>query len=238
LNASDQPASDRLDQVYTRLLHTYGHHLLKTCDDPFRELILTILSHRTTRQDELAAFNAMWKRYGSWQAIRDAPAAELIPLLEPSRYPERKAPYIQGVLKRIYAERGEPSIDFLADLPTADAMNWLLSLPGVGLKTASLVLLFCFHKDVLPVDTHVHRVSQRVGLIQPRTSAEAAHGILRDRLGNDPQVLYNFHRNLFKHGQQICIFTAPRCPRCPLTDICDYYAVHVGDTRSKPSPAD
>jgi endonuclease-3 len=108
-------------------------------------------------------------------------------------------------------------------MPTDEALDWLMSLPGVGIKTASLVLLFCFSKTIMPVDTHVHRVSGRIGLIGPKVSAETAHADLLLLLPPDPHVLFNFHVDMLKHGQQICIWGAPRCERCPMTDLCNWY---------------
>jgi len=124
------------------------------------------------------------------------------------------------------AERGEPSIDFLADLPAEQGLAWLEALPGVGPKTASLVLLFCFHKPVLPVDTHVHRVSQRVGLIGPRATPDQAHALLLNLLPHDADVLWNFHLNMLRHGQRICIWGTPRCEQCVLRSHCDYAREH------------
>ena len=98
-----------------------------------------------------------------------------------------------------------------------------MALHGVGIKTASLVLLFCFAKPVLPVDTHVHRVSQRVGLIGPKVGAEAAHHQLLALFPPDPYVLFNFHIAALKHGQQLCVWGSPRCEPCPLKDLCDWY---------------
>src|SRR5438045_7182446 len=155
---------------YERLLELHGAHPLVPRREPLHELISTILSHRTTQANEDKAYKNMWARFRSWEEIRDAPLEELIESLSPATFPEVKAPYIQGALRKIYTERGEPSIDFLADLPAEEGLAWLMTIPGVGIKTASLVLLFCFGKPVLPVDTHVHRVSQRVGLIGPKTT--------------------------------------------------------------------
>ena len=104
-----------------------------------------------------------------------------------------------------------------------EGLAWLTSLPGVGIKTASLVLLFCFGKLALPVDTHVHRVSQRLGLIGPKVSAAKAHQLLLALLPADPYILYNFHVALLRHGQRICTWSNPRCQKCPLTDLCDWY---------------
>jgi endonuclease-3 len=216
-------ATTKIDQVYAVLLDTYGHHPLKPREDPLRQLIMTILSHRTTYRDERRAYDAMRRHFGSWEGIRDAPTDVLIDVLSPVRFPERKGPYIQGTLKRIIEERGEASIDFLAEWTTDDALSWLMSLPGVGVKTATLVLLFSFHKPVMPVDTHLHRVSGRLGIIAPKTSAEAAHGVLLKLLGPEPQRLYNYHRTMFTHGQRICTWNHPKCSRCPLAHLCDYY---------------
>jgi len=208
---------------YERLMALHGAHPLVPRRQPMHELISTILSHRTTQQNEAQAYDNMWKRFGSWEAIRDAPVDELTRALEPANFPDVKAPYIQGVLRKIYDERGEFSIDFLRDLPAEEGLAWLMELPGVGIKTASLVLLFCFAKPVLPVDTHVHRVSQRIGLIGPKVNPTAAHPLLLALLPPDPYVLFNFHINNLLHGQKICIWGAPRCEKCPLTDICNWY---------------
>ena len=210
-------------QVYERLLETYGVLPLKPRRAPMHELISTMLSHRTTQRNEALAYDQMWERFGSWEAIRAAPLNELIESIAPSNFAEVKAPNIQEALRRIIAKRGEPSIDFLQDLPAEDGVRWLTALPGVGIKTATLVLLFCFAKPVLPVDTHVHRVSQRLGLIGPRVNPTAAHPLLQALFPADAVVLFNFHKHLLKHGQQICPWGMPHCERCMLTDLCDWF---------------
>lgn len=210
-------------EVYHRLLKSYGEHPLVPRRKPMHELISTMLSHRTTQQNEAIAFERMWEHFGSWEAIRDADVDELVETIATANFAEVKAPNIKRTLARIIEERGEPSIDFLADMPTEEAMAWLVSLPGVGVKTASLVLLFCFSKPILPVDTHVHRVSQRIGLIGERVTPSAAHELLLPLLPKDAHVLFNFHIDMLRHGQQICIWGSPRCGRCPMTDICDWY---------------
>ena len=210
-------------EVYQRLLRTYGERPLKPRREPMHELISTMLSHRTTQKNEAMAFERMWQRFDSWEAVRDAPVAELTEAIAQANFAEAKAPNIKKALHRIIEERGEPSIDFLSDLPVEEGLAWLTSLPGVGIKTASLVLLFCFSKVVLPVDTHVHRVSQRLGLIEPKVNPTAAHALLLNFLPPEPHVLFNFHISMLQHGQKICIWGTPRCEQCPLTDICDWY---------------
>lgn len=210
-------------EMYERELATYGHQPNIPRREPMHELISTILSQRTTGHNEDVAYRQMIERFGSWEAIRDAPVDELAEAIAPSNYAEQKAPRIKEVLRRIIAERGVANLDFLRNMPLNDALAWLEALPGVGPKTASLVLLFCFARPVLPVDTHVHRVSQRVGLIGPKVDATAAHPLLRALFPADPQVLYNFHINTLVHGQRVCVWGTPRCEKCPLTDMCNWY---------------
>lgn len=214
-------------RMYEIVVATYGHKPNIPRRDPMHELISTILSQRTTAKNEDLAFQRMWKRYGSWEAIAVADVAELTELIAPSNYAEQKAPRIKQVLRRIIAERGSGNIDFLRDEPLDDALVWLLGLPGVGMKTATLVLLFCFARPVLPVDTHVHRVSQRVGLIGPKVDPTAAHPLLLGLFPPDPQILYNFHIDTLKHGQAICTWANPKCGKCPLLVICNYGQLRV-----------
>ncbi|HEX5691848.1 MAG TPA: endonuclease III, partial [Roseiflexaceae bacterium] len=227
--ASGETLRERAELVYRLLGELYGIKEWKPRREPLHELISTILSHRTTQSNEAKAFSQMWERFGSWEAIRDAPAEEIAETIAPSNWPDQKAPRIKAVLSKIIEERGKPDINFLADLPVEEAMAWLEALPGVGPKTASLVLLFCFHKAVLPVDTHVHRVSGRVGLIPPRATAEQAHELLLELLPRDADVLWNFHLNVLRHGQLICVWEKPRCERCVLREHCDYARTHGRD---------
>jgi endonuclease-3 len=209
--------------AHERLQQVYGEQDLYNRRDAMRELISTMLSHRTTHADEEKAYRQMHERFGSWEGIRDAPLPELIDAISSSRFPEAKAVNIKKVVGKIIADHGEANIDFLRDMSVEEAMNWLTSLPGVGLKTSTLVLLFNFYKPVLPVDTHVHRVTQRLGVIGPKTNAEKAHTLLLDMLPKDAKVLFNFHKHFFWHGQKVCVYSVPRCKQCVLTDICDWY---------------
>ncbi|MDQ4078335.1 MAG: endonuclease III [Chloroflexota bacterium] len=216
-------------EMHERLLERYGERPRVPRREPMHELISTMLSHRTTQENEAEAYQNMWERFGSWEAIRDAPEEELIEAIKPANFPEVKAPRIKETLGIIIEERGEPSIDFLADMPTEEALEWLTNLPGVGIKTASLVLLFCFGHPVMPVDTHVHRVTGRVGLIPDKMSANKAHEALLELLPHDDHILFNFHINNLRHGQQLCVWRSPKCEKCPLPSICDWYSQHRTD---------
>ncbi|HEX7021497.1 MAG TPA: endonuclease III [Trueperaceae bacterium] len=216
----------RAMEVYRRLLATYGEHELRPRRAPMHELLSTMLSHRTTQKNEALAYTRMMEHFGSYQAVESAPTNELAETIAQANFPGAKAANIQKTLARIIRERGAANIDFLQDLPADEGLAWLMSLPGVGIKTASLVLLFDFAKPVMPVDTHVHRVSQRIGLIGPKVTAEKAHQELLALLPPDPHVLYNFHVDMLRHGQKVCIWGTPRCQLCPLTDLCDWYETH------------
>jgi endonuclease-3 len=227
-----QPAADsealkrKAWEMYERLVELHGHQPNVPRREPMHELISTILSHRTTGHNEDLAYERMLARFGDWEGVRDAPEDELAEAIAPANFADQKAPRIKEVLRRIEAERGTFDLEFLRDMPLDAAMSWLTDLPGVGPKTASLVLLFCFARPVLPVDTHVHRVSQRVGLIGPKVDATAAHPLLLALFPPDPQILYNFHIDTLRHGQKICIWGTPRCSRCPLRSICNWYAAN------------
>jgi endonuclease-3 len=209
-------------EVTKRLTAQYGEMPFSR-KDPLGKLIEILLSHRTYDAQTDAAYDNLLQRFGSWEAVRDAPAAEVQETIANVNFPEVKAPRIQAVLRQITEERGNLNLDFLRDLPLAEGEAWLNRFQGVGPKTAACVLLFSCRKPTLPVDAHVHRVSIRLGLIGKKVSAEAAHKLLQALLPQDARGIYNFHKALLRHGQRICVFERPRCNKCILTDICDYY---------------
>ncbi len=209
-------------EVTRRLTELYGE-LPFSSKDPMSMLVEIILSHRTRDEQTAAAYDNLLKRFGSWEAVRDAPTNEVQAAIENVNWPEVKAPRLQAIMRQITEERGELNLDFLRDLPVEEGASWLNRLEGVGPKTTACVLLFSCRKPILPVDTHVHRVAIRLGLIGKKVSADAAHNLLQALLPNDARTIYNFHKALLRHGQRICVFERPRCNRCPLTDLCDYY---------------
>jgi len=214
---------DKTLETHQRLTDLYGTQPIQGYSDPMHELIGTILSHRTTHANEAAAYRTLRERFPTWEDVRDAPLSALIDAIQTANYPEIKAPYIQNLLTHLFQEKGSATLDFLGQLSTEEAMNWLTNLPGIGLKTATILLLFTFHKPVLPVDTHVHRVTQRVGLIGPKISAEKAHTLLLTNLPQDALVLFNFHKHFYWHGQRVCTWYYPKCSECVLRDLCDFY---------------
>ncbi len=218
--------------IVRRLEEAYGRQTRYSTKNPMDQLIATILSQRTNYADELQAFTQMRDRFPTWEAVAAVPVAELEATIQPSRFPELKAPRIQEVIRRIIADHGDTEMRFLDDMTTEAAQAYLMSLPGVGYKTSTFVLLFSLRRPVLPVDTHVHRVSTRTGILPPKTSQEKAHVLLLTMLPKDPDELLNFHKLLFKHGQQVCTFSYPRCEGCILKDICAYYNQQRSDRAS------
>ena len=221
---SDTNLAAKTRDAHQRLNEIYGVQAIYGRADPMHELVGTILSHRTTHANEVTAYRTMRERFPTWEAVRDAPLPDLIDAIKSANYPEVKAPYIQNLLSHLIRETGAANIDFLAELSTEDAMKWLTALPGIGPKTATLLLLFNFQRPVLPVDTHVYRVTQRLGVMGPKVSAEKAHAILLSYLPPDATVLFNFHKHFYWHGQRTCTWYHPRCHECVLRDICDFYA--------------
>jgi len=182
------------------------------------ELIAAILSQNTSDSNSDAAYEELRRRFDDWDAVRRAPAARIARAIRRAGLSRQKAPRIKRILQRIYTERGELSLDFLGSLPTPEAMDYLRNFPGVGPKTAACVLLFACRRPVLPVDTHVHRVSRRLGLIGRGTDAAKAHDAL-GRLVPARQVL-EFHIQLIRHGRGRCSARSPECEDCPLVDLC------------------
>jgi endonuclease-3 len=198
----------------------YGRKPFKP-HDGMDELVSCILSQSTTDANRDRGFDALKARYESWQAVVDAPLAELVNTLRPAGLANSKAPRIQACLRLIYAERGAYNIDFLEGMPIEEAKAWLTALPGVGPKTAAIVLCFGYGMNAFPVDTHIHRVGIRLGFLPPRISADAAHPVMEAIV--PPEEYYPFHLQMIYHGRALCRARAPLCDRCPLQAYCDAY---------------
>lgn len=214
------------------ILHeVYGPLAWSQEQSPMDELVSCILSQSTTDTNRDRAFAALKARYTSWQAVVDAPTQELIDTIRLAGLANQKGPRIQKVLEHIHREHGAYDIDFLRDLSPDEAKAWLTSLEGVGPKTAAIVLCFGFNMPAFPVDTHIHRVSLRLGFLPEKTSADRAHPIMEAIV--PPEQYFAFHIHLIRHGRDTCGARTPLCDRCPLTAHCDYYTNLTADTRQK-----
>jgi len=155
-----------------------------------------------------------------WVAVETAPVEELAATIRSGGLADQKAPRIQAALRTIREERGDHRLDFLAGLPARDARDWLTRIPGIGPKTASVVLLFCFGTPLMPVDTHVERVSKRIGLLPADASLDLAHEAWLQLVPEDR--MYEAHVNLITHGRTVCDARRPRHEICPLADRCRF----------------
>ncbi len=211
----------KYEPVAAILNDLYGSSDWRRDQSPMDELISCILSQSTTDLNRDRGFEALKQRYPTWEAVRFAPLDELVETIRHAGLANQKAARIQAVLERIYQERGEYNIDFLAEMPIDEAKAWLTSLPGVGPKTAAIVLCFAFGLPAFPVDTHVHRVSKRIGFIPSKMNAEKAHVVMEEIV--PPERYYTFHIQLIQHGRTLCKARNPLCTQCPLSEYCDEY---------------
>ena len=211
-------ARKKVTAVCRRLRRLYGPVEPPPQGPVLDELVAAILSQNTSDANSSAAMEELERRLGGWESVRRAPAARIARAIRRAGLSRRKAPRIKAILETIHRQRGELSLDFLRDTPTAEAAEYLSRFPGVGPKTAACVLLFACRKPVLPVDTHVHRVTGRLGLIGPRTDAAKAHEELARLV--PPRLVLEFHVELIRHGRTLCLARNPKCQRCPLLDLC------------------
>jgi endonuclease-3 len=225
----------KAEALYATLAAHYGEPVWQAGEDPVDALIATILSANTNDVNSGRAFDQLKATFGNdWEAVRQAPLAAIKSAIRPAGMYNQKAPNIVATLTKLRQERGEYKLDFLAAMPVADAQAYLTTFPGVGHKTASIVLLFCFNQGAFPVDTHIQRISQRVGISARRAGAGQIKTIWESLL--PPQTFYPLHLNLIRHGRELCRAQTPRCERCPLQHLCDFFN-QQGEWRWHPPPA-
>ena len=206
--------------VHTILLKMYGVPRWDRLDG-VSELVSTILSQNTNDGNRDLAYTRLRAQHPTWEQVRDASPESVVEAIRPAGLANQKGPRIQAALRRITVERGELNIDFLGALPVEEARQWLTSINGVGPKTAAIVLLFCYNMPLFPVDTHIHRVTGRLGLIGPKVTADQAHTIMEQLC--PPGQHGTFHINIIRHGREVCHARAPECERCPLQALCLYF---------------
>ena len=213
-------------EIVRRLSPLYGEPVWRPHGDPMTELVLTILSQNTSDSNSGRAFMRLRHRFPTWEALLDAPVAEIEQAIAVGGLARIKAPRIKAALEAVHEKRGSFDLEFLRDLPLDEAKAWLRELKGVGPKTAACVLMFALGRPALPVDTHVHRVAQRLGFVPAKATAEQAHDILEGMLAADE--IYAFHISLIKHGRRLCRAQRPLCAECPLLDGCPVGQAQTG----------
>ncbi len=211
--------------IAAALTEVYGELDWSRNQDGMDELVSCILSQSTSDTNRDQAFARLKSSYDSWHAVRHAELAELTDVIRPAGLANQKAPRIQEALATIHAKTGEYSIDFLDDLSIEAAKAWLVSLKGIGPKTAAIVLCFAYGRPAFPVDTHIYRVSKRIGFIPEKLSANDAHPVMEAIV--PAADYYQFHIQLIQHGRATCHARKPACERCAITQRCDYFADNV-----------
>jgi endonuclease-3 len=175
--------------------------------------------------------NTLKARFMTWEEVRDAPVKQVKTAIRTAGLANQKAPRIQAALRSITKARGKLSLDFLRELSAEDAKAWLKQLKGVGPKTAAIVLQFSLNKPAFPVDTHIYRVTGRIGLRPVKMNVEKAHDYFEDLF--PPESYYAVHLNIIRLGREICVARKPKCPDCPLKNLCDYYRETYRKTETK-----
>lgn len=208
--------------IHARLVEAYGLPTWRPWLDPVSEVVSTILSQNTNDGNRDRAFNRLRAVLPTWEAVRDAPVELIEDAIRPAGLAPQKAPRIKQALQFITEQRGRLELDFLKEWPVEDAKAWLTQINGIGPKTAAIVLLFALGRPAFPVDTHIYRVTRRVGLVDRNLSVEKAHQVLEQLL--DPALYYPFHLNVIRHGREVCHARNPKCVVCVVQAWCDYFA--------------
>ncbi len=212
---------DKAILLHKELLKYYGKPTWRNPLPPLDELISTILSQNTNDTNRDRAFDSLKNRFPTWEAVRDAQVEDLIETIKVAGLANQKGPRIQEILKSITNQEDSLDLGFLKEYNTNQAYNWLLQFKGVGPKTASIVLLFSLEKPAFPVDTHIYRVSGRLGLRPVKMNAEKTHEHLANLF--PPETYYPVHLNMIRLGREICQARNPKCKICPLQILCEYY---------------
>lgn len=207
-----------MDEVHGVLASTYGHLSWRPRMDPTSELVQTILSQHTSDINSERAFSDLCRDFATWDAVVEASSGQVAISIQHGGLGRQKAPRIQEVLRCLKQRTDSYDISFLAELPLSEAKEWLQSLPGVGPKTAAVVLCFALGKPAFPVDTHIHRLSKRLGIIGSKVTADKAHELLEGLVKEEH--VFTLHMYLIWHGRRICKAVRPLCGACVLSKRC------------------
>ena len=216
--ATSNATPRRIRTILARLQKRYGKLAPPRATDPLEELILTVLSQHTSDLNADRAFVDLRSAFPTWLQVTAAPTRRVADAIRSGGLADSKAPRIQAILREIHDREGAFRLARLSELSDDEARAYLTSLPGVGPKTAAVVLSFALGRDAIPVDTHVHRVSTRLGLIPAKTNAENADRLLHELVPDGLRT--PLHVALIRLGRETCKAPTPRCRQCPLVDLC------------------
>lgn len=211
--------TETIKSINEDLRSLHGEPEQRNPDDGVEQLIATILSQNVADTNTARAMNRLLKEYGhDYEQIENEDVETLAEVVRPAGFPETKAERIQRSLRTVREKEGEYSLDFLHEYSADDAKEWLQNIDGVGPKTAGVVLSFYFDKPTIAVDTHVHRLSERFGLIPDGTTNKKAHDLLNDRTPDD--IKYSFHMLMIEHGREYCSAQSPDCDNPVCQEYC------------------
>ncbi len=215
----------RIREIARRLGERYGpprgtDFLKQVAQDPVDTLIKTVLSQATNDRNSGQAFERLKRALPSWDQVAGVEEEQIADLIHAGGLGPQKARRIKAILQAIKEQAGSYDLEFLADMPTSEAWNFLMGLGGVGPKTAACTLLFAFGRPVFPVDTHIHRIARRLGLAAEKDSAEKVQRKMQDLV--PPDLSEPLHVNLIRFGRDICHARKPDCEGCPLRDLCRF----------------
>lgn len=208
----------RLNRILPRLRRQYGPRPPQIWGDGISVLVETILSQNTSNKNSEAGYRQLRRRFKSWNQVMVAPVEEVERHIRVSGLSNQKAPRIQSILRQIKERHGKIDLQFLDEMSDEAAFDYLMQFNGVGPKTANCVLLFAFGKELFPVDTHIHRIAIRLGLLDEKSTAEQAHDILKPLIV--PKDRYEMHVLLIDHGRKTCKAKSPKCEECCLLKLC------------------
>lgn len=214
-------AKEKSRIVYDRLLEHWGLPDWKTLP-AIDELVNTILSQNTNDRNRDIAFAKLKENFPDWNAVRDAPTEDVISCIRTAGLANQKGPRIQKVLRAVSETAPDYDLSFLKEKSPEEAKAWLTSFEGVGLKTASIVMVFSLGMPAFPVDTHIYRITGRLGLRPEKMDIDQTHKLMLDLF--DPKDYGSAHVNLILLGRRLCDARKPKCTECFLTDICDHYS--------------
>ena len=216
------------------MLDQYGPFEQEPRLDAAHEIVFTILSQHTSDINSSRAYQRLMERFGSLDDVVRASVDAVEEAIAPGGLAKIKAPRIKEVLGMILDLNGSFDLSFLRELPLEEAKAWLRQLPGIGPKSAGIILNFSLGMPAMAIDTHIYRVCKRMGIIGPKVSADKAHGLLEAAV--DPDMVYQFHLAFITHGRQVCKAQRPRCPECIVATNCpsrDQFAEETGEEAVK-----
>ncbi len=208
-----------LSEVFSRLFKFYGE-LPEPVGTPFEVLVKTLLSQNTNDRNRDKAYQALRDRFPDWRSLQDASEEEIAQCLRPAGLNRQRAKRLKAIVEHILKGRFSPTLSELCEMQQTEALGWLRRLPGIGPKTAMCVLAFGCKRDLFPVDTHILRITKRLGIIPPQTSLEKAHELLAPLVpkGHARQL----HLLLIRFGREICKARRPLCGYCLFPEFCLY----------------